>query len=75
MAILVLRSLHSRLVCLKSPSTARTTVQSWFDENSQAELLEMYRRMGVGKPLVPLALLAMATLVQTYTGTGDQEAV
>src|SRR5512143_200574 len=35
----------------------------------------MYRQTGAGKPPVPPALLAMATLLQAYTGVGDQEAV
>jgi hypothetical protein len=46
-----------------------------FDEAFQDELLEMYRQTGAGKPPVAPALLAMATLLQAYTGVGDQEAV
>ena len=46
-----------------------------FDEAFQEELLAMYRRTGAGKPPVPPALLAMATLLQAYAGVGDQEAV
>lgn len=46
-----------------------------FDDAFQEELLEMYRQTGAGKPPVPPALLAMATLLQAYTGVGDQEAV
>ena len=41
----------------------------------QEELRAMYRQTGAGKPPVPPALLAMATLLQAYTGVGDQEAV
>lgn len=46
-----------------------------FDVAFQEELIEMYRQTGAGKPPVPPALLAMATLLQAYTGVGDQEAV
>ena len=46
-----------------------------FDEAFQNELLEMYRQTGAGKPPVPPALLAMATVLQADTGVGDQEAV
>ena len=46
-----------------------------FDDAFQEELLAMYRQTGAGKPPVPPALLAMATLLQAYTGVGDQEAV
>ena len=46
-----------------------------FDDAFQDELLEMYRQTGAGKPPVPPALLAMATVLQAYTGVGDQEAV
>ena len=38
-----------------------------FDDAFQEELLAMYRRTGAGKPPVPPALLAMATLLQAYT--------
>lgn len=47
----------------------------WFDDAFQDELLEMYRQTGASKPPVPPALLAMATVLQAYTGVGDQEAV
>ena len=46
-----------------------------FDDAFQDELLAMYRQTGAGKPPVPPALLAMATVLQAYTGVGDQEAV
>lgn len=46
-----------------------------FDQAFQEELAGMYRQTGAGKPPVPPALLAMATLLQVYTGVGDQEAV
>jgi IS5 family transposase len=46
-----------------------------FDPEFQEELAGMYRQTGAGKPPVPPALLAMATLLQAYTGVSDQEAV
>ena len=46
-----------------------------FDDAFQEELLAMYRQTGAGKPPVPPALLAMTTVLQAYTGVGDQEAV
>jgi hypothetical protein len=46
-----------------------------FDQAFQEELAGTYRQTGAGKPPVPPALLAMATLLQAYTGVGDQEAV
>lgn len=45
------------------------------DAAFQEELAGMYRQTGAGKPPVAPALLAMATLLQAYTGVGDQEAV
>jgi hypothetical protein len=41
----------------------------------QEELAERSRHTGAGKPPLPPALLAMATLLQAYTRVGDQEAV
>jgi len=46
-----------------------------FDEAFQQVLEEMYRRSGAGKPPVPPALMAMATLLQGYVGASDAEAV
>lgn len=46
-----------------------------FDEAFQAELESMYRGTGAGASPVPPALLAMATLLQTYHGASDAEAV
>src|SRR5512143_1159742 len=46
-----------------------------FDPTFQEELAGMYRQTGAGKPPVPPAMLAMATLLQAYTGVSDQEAV
>ena len=45
------------------------------DEGFQRELIEMYRQSGAGKPPLAPGLLAMATLLQAYTGVSDQEAV
>lgn len=46
-----------------------------FDDAFQEELATMYRRTGAGKPALPPALLAMATLVQGYLGVSDAEMV
>jgi hypothetical protein len=46
-----------------------------FDDAFQQELEQMYRRSGAGKPAVPPALMAMATLLQGYAGASDAEAV
>src|SRR5512144_3348845 len=46
-----------------------------FEPAFQEELAGMYRQTGAGKPPVPPALLAMATLLQAYPNVGDQEAV
>src|SRR5512144_2454563 len=46
-----------------------------FEPAFQEELVGMHRQTGAGKPPVPPALLAMATLLQAYTGVSDQEAV
>jgi Transposase DDE domain/Transposase domain (DUF772) len=46
-----------------------------FDDGFQEELASMYRRTGAGKPALPPALLAMATLVQGYLGVSDAEMV
>jgi len=43
-----------------------------FDNVFQEELLAMYRQTGAGKPPVPPALLAMATLLQAYTGVANR---
>lgn len=48
---------------------------SIFDEAFQEELEGMYRGTGAGKPPVPPALMAMATLLQGYVGASDAEAV
>lgn len=46
-----------------------------FDDAFQAELAGMYRASEAGKSPVAPALLAMATLLQAYTGASDAEAV
>lgn len=46
-----------------------------FDDAFQAELDTMYRESGEGRAPVPPALLAMALLLQGYTGASDAEAV
>lgn len=46
-----------------------------FDEGFQAELEKMYRDSGAGKRPVPPALMAMAVLLQAYSGASDAEAV
>jgi IS5 family transposase len=44
-----------------------------FDANFQAELAGMYRDKPVGRPPVPPAQLALATILQAYTGASDDE--
>lgn len=46
-----------------------------FDEAFQAELAAMYVDSGKGQPPVPPALLALATILQAYTGVGDDEVI
>lgn len=46
-----------------------------FDEAFQSELEGMYRQTGAGVPPHPPAMLAMAMLLQAYTGSSDAEAV
>lgn len=46
-----------------------------FDDVFQDELEAMYRGTGAGKPPVPPAMMAMATLLQGYVGASDAEAV
>ena len=53
----------------------RECQRALFDEAFQQELLAMYRQTGAGKPPVAPARMAMATLLQAYTGVGVQEAV
>jgi len=46
-----------------------------FDEEFQAELAEAYEESPVGQPPVPPAKLALATIVQAYTSSSDDEAI
>jgi hypothetical protein len=53
----------------------RTYRHELFDDELQAELESMYRNTGAGRPLVPPAMMAMATLLQGYASASDAEAV
>jgi hypothetical protein len=46
-----------------------------FDEEFQAELATIYRNSALGRPPVPPAQLALATILQAYTGVSDDEAI
>jgi Transposase DDE domain/Transposase domain (DUF772) len=46
-----------------------------FDEEFQAELARAYADSPKGQPPVPPALLALATIVQAYTGVSDDEVI
>jgi transposase len=46
-----------------------------FDEEFQAELAEAYADSPKGQPPVPPAQLALATLLQAYTGVSDDEVI
>ena len=46
-----------------------------FDDKFQSELAAMYRDTGAGKEPITPALMAMATLLQDYTGVSDAEVV
>lgn len=47
-----------------------------FDEEFQKkELSEIYRESKLGRPPVPPARLALATILQAYTGVSDDEAM
>jgi Transposase DDE domain/Transposase domain (DUF772) len=46
-----------------------------FDEEFQAELATIYRNTALGRPPVPPAQLALATILQAYTGVSDDEAI
>jgi hypothetical protein len=46
-----------------------------FDAGFQAELAGMYADRPVGQPPVPPAQLALATILQAYTGASDGEAI
>jgi len=46
-----------------------------FDEEFQAELAETYADSAKGQPPVPPAQLALATILQAYTGVSDDEVI
>jgi hypothetical protein len=46
-----------------------------FDEAFQAELAGMYAEVAVGQPPTPPAQLALATILQAYTGASDDEVI
>jgi len=46
-----------------------------FDEEFQEELGAIYRDGVLGRPAIPPAKLALATILQAYTGVSDDEAV
>jgi hypothetical protein len=46
-----------------------------FDDAFQAELGELYRESAEGQPPVPPARLALALLLQAYTGVSDDEVI
>jgi transposase len=46
-----------------------------FDEGFQLELAEIYDNVDLGRPPVPPARLALATVLQAYTGVSDDEAI
>src|SRR2546428_10035401 len=46
-----------------------------FDETFQQELASLYHQSQRGQPPVPPALLALATILQAYTGVSDDEVI
>jgi hypothetical protein len=46
-----------------------------FDEDFQVELGTLYQNSRLGHPPVPPAKLALATILQAYTGVSDEEAM
>ncbi len=46
-----------------------------FEESFQKELSTIYRESRLGRPPVPPARLALATILQAYTGVSDDEAM
>ncbi len=46
-----------------------------FDEDFQAELARAYADSPKGQPPVPPARLALAVILQAYTGVGDDEVI
>ncbi len=49
--------------------------QELFSEEFQGELGGMYRESRVGHPPIPPAVLALATILQAYTGVSDDEVI
>src|SRR5919205_1431583 len=46
-----------------------------FDDAFQTELGEIYKDSSLGHPPVPPAQLALATILQAYTGVSDDEVI
>jgi hypothetical protein len=46
-----------------------------FNEDFQAELAQLYRDSPKGQPPVPPAQLALAVILQAYTGVSDDEVI
>ncbi len=46
-----------------------------FDEHFQSELAQIYSDTPKGNPPIPPAQLALATILQAYTGASDDEAI
>jgi hypothetical protein len=55
--------------------TLRLRRHELFDEGLQAQLAELYKDSPKGQPPTPPAQLALATILQAYTGASDDEAV
>lgn len=53
----------------------RTICHELFDAAFHAELAQVFRDSSRGQPPVPPAQLALATILQAYTGAGDDEVV
>jgi hypothetical protein len=53
----------------------RTYRHELFDEDFQAELAAAWKQSPKGQPPVPPAQLALATILQAYTGASDDEAI
>lgn len=53
----------------------RSVRHELFDAGMQQELNQMYRDSAVGQPPVPPAQVALAMIVQAYTGASDDEAI
>ncbi|MBE3559905.1 MAG: hypothetical protein IMW89_11865 [Ktedonobacteraceae bacterium] len=51
------------------------TADELFDESLQQELVTLYRASKRGHPPIPPAQLALAVILQAYTGVSDKECV